>query len=319
MFHLVGLVVAIVAGLGSLTLTYLDRRERADIELQVEPRANIRDFTNEGFGLRASLVNESERAITIRSARLFYDNRQLGEAGGYLPRPAALDRYPVEPAGVTDERLELPVTIPARQERKVVFLFPEIQRPEERRHGSPTDVLIVKPFYSELVRVEGRSRASLELDVIGDDETASHPVRVIPGMTPRFHWQHSLENRGPRVSAVSLRRKLGAPSQSDVVRLDLWKDGSVRFRRTVERPIIGDEATSFPVGALPRGRYIYVFRLGAQTIASARFRNPEPCARRYGGIPFLPAPKYDITGRPVIGTTCRELFGAPPKGLGVAP
>ena len=91
------------------------QREEQAITLQIDAAANIRDFTNEGYGLRLTIVNESLRPVIVTGVQLLQAGKLVGEATGYLSDPGVLERSPIEPGAVTDERRELPITLGPRE------------------------------------------------------------------------------------------------------------------------------------------------------------------------------------------------------------
>lgn len=104
-------------------------------------------------------------------------------------------------------------------------------------------------------------------------------VRTLPGMTPRFDWQGSVRARRQKVTGLLMRRKLGAPGQVDLLRLDVWRDGEARpVHRRVVRPVEGDAPSFFPLRGLPSGIYQYAYSLHGRAVASGRFLTPDPCA-----------------------------------------
>lgn len=291
----VGTAVAIVTSVVALVLTLVERNERLKVDLAVTAKANIRDYSFEGFGLRLAVVNLGERELTIDRAALVLGKHVVGRADGLLEDPRLLDKRLIDPAGVTDNRLDLPITIPGRESRNLVLLFADVRSPNlppYLRSYDPSPegrrrVRLQRAFEQFVSTGKGRQKPKVVLGVAGED-SREYSVRRLPAMTFRFEWQYSLVGRGKRAVGVSVRRKLAVPGQSDVLRMDLWGERSRRLRRTVTRPIIDDSPTEYSFGVLPKGRYVFVVRHGSQTVVGGRFRVPEPCARD-GYIPELPS------------------------------
>lgn len=76
-----------------LAVAISQRAEEKGIRVTLRAQANVRDYTNEGFGLRVSILNEGLRALSVDRLRLFIDGKPLATASGYLADPRHLDRY----------------------------------------------------------------------------------------------------------------------------------------------------------------------------------------------------------------------------------
>ena len=104
-------MVAIVTGVAALTITLIDRGERLRVDLSVSAGANMRDYSSEGFGLRVAVVNLGERATTIDGGDLYFDEKKLGQAEGFLDDPRVLDRRVADPSAVPENRREVDIFI----------------------------------------------------------------------------------------------------------------------------------------------------------------------------------------------------------------
>jgi hypothetical protein len=314
-FTLITLAIAMigaVTGVLSLVLGAEDRTEQRRVEVVVRAAANQRDFTNEGFGLRVSVVNSGLRGVAITDASLYLAGHLLGVASNYLGTRRPLDRYLMEPAAVTDQRLDLPVSVPTRGERNIVLLFEAIQMLPFERSSSPAthDPSLGgsrarkwrQKFDAFLVdtRVKARLTVALHLQPGGRQR---YRVTRLVGMTPRFQWQVALHGRRHRATSISIRRKLAAPGQSDVMTLDVWSETGRQYHRSTSRALVGDYPSSFPLAGLHRGRYLYAFRSLGRTLLAGRFRVPEPCSTK-SDIPLLEQDPFTFRLVP-LGSTCR--------------
>jgi hypothetical protein len=286
-----GLVVAIVSLVIAIRgdrLAHSIASEQRAVRLDIHPTVNQRDFTDEGLGLRVSAVNGSQRPVVISSASFGWDDCTVGEAIGWIPDLRVFDRHLIRPGAVTDERRELPVTIPSQSGTTFALLIDywspcateEARSEDAWRKMRAKRAELQSAVCCDVYLKKDRPRFWLTVRrVPGGAVTV--PVGVQPGMTPRFDWQTFTNMSGPKVLGISIRRKLGARGQYDILTLKVWGryDG---FARSVTRPIIAAEPTFFPVRELPAGTFYYAFRLGTETISAGKLVNPAPCKTPWG-------------------------------------
>jgi hypothetical protein len=280
-------IVGAVTGVGGLIVAVAQRSDERAVQLLVRSAANGRDYTNEGFGLRIFVVNEGLRGVAVTDARLLLNGRTVGRATGFLPDLRILDRFFIEPAAVTDQQLNLPFSVAPRAERNVALMFADIRSSfpgvEGRRHGPPINDVErrlrgLQRRFELFAEVPSKGRVRLELTLVPGGRR-SYIVKRLEGMTPRFQWQIFLDGRGRRVQSISVRRKLAASAQSDLLTLHVYSETGPLVRKTVTRPLIGDTPTSFPLGRLPRGRFVYAFTLAGRVVTGGRFLSEDPCGR----------------------------------------
>jgi len=307
-FSMLTLAVALVGaftGIVGLTITSRQSQEERQVTVRLLARANGRDYSNEGFGLRVALVNESLRGVSVVGARLYIDGHRLDVADGFLLATRVLDRQLIEPAGVTDQRRELPFSMPSRSERNIALLFSSLTDTRNNRiqrgylANLPHRAQRLAEFAAFAGSLRPKARVTLSLDLVPGGRRLTR-VLSLPGMTPRFQWQIVLDGPRKRVSSISLRRKLGAQGQSDMVQLDVWAEVGPAVHRRIRRPIVGDAFTRFPIRGLPPGRFVYVFQIYGHVIAGGRFYSPDRCALHYHPD-ISDEPPYFGTGRKPCG------------------
>ncbi|KKK83932.1 hypothetical protein LCGC14_2788430, partial [marine sediment metagenome] len=223
---LVSVAALVVAGL-SYDISRGVREEQQTVALEIDAAANIRDFTNEGYGLRVTLLNASLRPIIVKRAQLLMNGHLVAEASGYLNDTRVLDRYMIEPGRVTDRRRELPVAMGAREGKTVARLMdfryfkagakedPDSWKRQNRAERRFEKNLIFLPTG------ENKDRLQLLLELLPGG-TRTDDVRGIPGMTARFAWQQSFARTPGGTYGLEIRRKLGATGQADRIRLEVW-------------------------------------------------------------------------------------------------
>jgi hypothetical protein len=272
-----------MTGIAGLVVASQQRGEERRIVVRIVARGNGRDYSNEGFGLRVTLVNESLRGLTIVGARLYIDGKRIGTADGFLADPRVLDRQLLYPGAVSDERRELPLGLAPRAERSIALLFPDVYDnfpltgdPKALPPSRQQRRLLA--FSSFVHDTRDNARVSLSLDLAPGGRRVIRVAQLV-GMTPKFQWQVSLDGPGKRVTSISIRRKLGAEGQTSSAVLDLWGDTPPRTHRRISRVIVGADWTRFPFGRLPDGRYLYAFLIDGTPVAGGRFRTPDRCAR----------------------------------------
>jgi hypothetical protein len=126
-----------------------------------------------------------------------------------------LDRYGIEPAAVTDNRRDLPLTVGARPELIFVLLFPRIidvdylhpnqSFPQPRPEGGHQRL---RAFSRWVLRIADDHAATLAIRLKPGGRRTS-PVRRLPGMTPRFESPTSLQSQNERLTAISIVASLG--------------------------------------------------------------------------------------------------------------
>ena len=119
--YLVGVVGLIVAILG-YSLACSTSNEQKAVNLSVDATVNQRDFTDEGLGLRVTLVNESLRSVVITDGAFWMCRCKVGNAIGWIRDVRVFDRHGIDPGAITDDKLDLPITINSREGMVVALL-----------------------------------------------------------------------------------------------------------------------------------------------------------------------------------------------------
>jgi len=285
-----GLAGMLTGGL-SLYITWRTTSQEAAVVVNAYPTASADDLTHAGFGVRVQLANESLRPVIIESASLWVDGQEFTNATGYLADPALLDRSAIEPAAITDGRLDFPLSMTAREGRSVAILM-DVWRPVVAAEGSDTALSARRELNQLLTSIGsltsgGERQIELGLEVApGGFQRFRVRGLVEPGVYPEairdasaIQRQAPLQNWivEPFVSkgdlaGLSLRRRFAAGGQVDLVQLDVWNVRS-QFHQAEERPILGQQAQFFPLD-LPEGAYVATFRHEGTVIAHRSFRVP---------------------------------------------
>jgi hypothetical protein len=213
-----------------------------------------------GLGISVSLSNSSLRSVIVKGASLWFDGRQIGTAQGYVSDAVVLDDIQEDPGRVADETRPLPFTLDAGEARTVGIFIDEAQE------GIGRWSVVLRGLLPA-----ARHRIELKLQ-LRPGGTQTFRVRIDPAMSPP-RWEASFRPVGQTGVVMGLRRRGFEPGQGGVIRLDLWaRDGS--YRKSLERPLVGNQLTSIPLRSLPRGAYWYAYRLGGRTIVTGCFIIP---------------------------------------------
>jgi hypothetical protein len=294
-------LVGMLTGTLSLFLSWRLSQEQAAVALQAYPTANPTDLTHEGFGLRVEIVNRSLRPVIVRRASLWAAGEQLSEATGYLEDVRVLDASAANPESVTQRRRQFPITVNAREGRTVALLMdvwtPIVTAP------SPTEERAARRrlnrFLTDIGSPESPEDDEIELrveHVPGGGGT--FPVRrfrpppayleairsasAIQKQRRSNFWVVAPHIRQKDFVGLVLRRRFSGTGQVDLVRLDVWKEGS-SYHRVSTRPVVAQQSTVFPLSGLPAGSYRATFRLGDDVVAYQSFVLPwrhTRCDRR---------------------------------------
>jgi hypothetical protein len=249
---------------------------RRTLSVQAVAVANHLMRTEAGLGIAVSLANESLQPVIVRDASLWFEGRRLGTASGYVSDAAVLNSIDEDPGRVADETRPLPFTLDAREARTVgIFISDEELSTTAGNEKQSDDAAqeIIQRWKVVLMRLKPAARHHVELRLqLLPGGTKSFGVRVDPAMTPP-RWEASFRPLGQTGVVMGLRRRGFEPGQGGVIRLDLWaRDGD--YKKSLQRPLVGNALTSIPLRSLPRGAYWYAFRLGERTVVTGCFIIP---------------------------------------------
>lgn len=266
-------VLALIVSILSFKVANRSAMEERSVRFRSFATANARDHTNEGFGLRVTLLNESLRSLIVTSADLYLGDCKLGELVGWLDQPRILDRYPIEPGGVTENLLRPPITVQAREGITYVMMI-NLSSPCDASRNSWSREWETKRLaetMNKALSTNSEDSSSLSLQIAHDPGgTTIAPVEVTPEMTPRFEWQTFFVCQRDRITGIAIRRKLAAPRETDVLGLSVWGDG-FDFSYATRRPILNDRPSLFLVPRLRPGRYLFSFSLFNDSLTSGAF------------------------------------------------
>jgi hypothetical protein len=294
-------LVGMLTGTLSLFLSWRVSQEEAAVALQAYPTANPTDLTHEGFGLRVEIVNRSLRPVIVRGASLWAGGEKLSEATGYLEDVTVLDESAANPQSVTQRRRHFPITVNAREGRTFALLMdvwtPILAAPTTSREQAARRRL--NQFLTRVASPESSRDEDIELRLehvpggsgtfvvrrLRPPETYQEAIRSASSVQKQLSsnfWVVTPHVQGERFVGLVLRRRFSGAGQVDLVRLDVWKDGSPYYRSLI-RPVVAQQSTLFPLPRLPAGSYRATFRLGDDVVAYESFVLPwqhRSCDRR---------------------------------------
>lgn len=277
--------IGLVVSIGAFAVSLSALEEERDVDFTLVARANQRDYTNEGFGVRLTLVNESLRPVIVTKVSLLFEDFLLARTSGYLSDVRALDTYSIDPGRVTEERRDLPITIPARTAQTVALLFP-------LNLGHAPGLTAGGKSQEELEDYQRRfndHRAAFRLFLANHDIRAKAQVRLLRqpkgievkrieqfgAMTLRYDWFTTLRGTPERPTAITIARKLGG-KQLDLARVRVW-DTDGQMQLSDERPLRGSAITAFPLPVLSEGSSSYAFIVKGDVVEAGLFSVPVGC------------------------------------------
>jgi hypothetical protein len=279
-------LAGMITGTLSLYIAWQTRSEESAVLLSAYPAASPGDLTHAGFGVRVQLVNESLRPVIVQSASLLVGDTKISDATGYLEDPHILDRSTLDPAAITNSRLDFPLSLNQREGRSVAILM-DVWKPIVSA-GTDEAALNARNSLNQLLTsvgslaTGGQHRIELGLE-LAPGGFQRFPVRssVQPGIYPEaIRDASAIQRQAPvqnwvieplvigekRLVGLHLRRRFAGEGRVDLVQLDVWKEGSA-YHRTFTRPVVGQQAELFPLAPLPKGGYVATFRLAGTVVA----------------------------------------------------
>jgi hypothetical protein len=297
-------LIGMLTGVLSLALSYRTQHEQAAVDFVAYPSAGSTDLTHAGLGVRVQLVNQSLRPVIVRSASLWQGQTRVADASGYLEDARALDRANIDPAAISQDRLNFPLGLNAREGRTVAFLL-DVWRPIVGV-ADPKAAAEARNRLNQVLIALGRTLSAsdarqvelqLELAPGGIRRFPLHRL-VTPGVYPEairdaseIQHETTLQNwvvaplrKGRRLIGLLLRRTFAGAGEVDLVRLEVWKERS-RLHQTIVRPVVGQQDRLFPLARLPSGAYTAVFELDGRVVAYTEFSLPwhRTCALEVAG------------------------------------
>jgi hypothetical protein len=283
LFGLIGLITGVVG----LVFSYQAQHEQQVINFAASPSAGLSDLTPQGLGVRLNVVNQSLRPVIVRGASLWDGPTRLALATGYFSDVRVLNSAEVDPSQLTTRLTNLPLNVGAREGHSMGLLL-DVWSGVSESKGTAAQA--------------ARGRLNATLNGLGSVSTRGESLTLqldlAPGGRRRFlvrspdpwtaeaaadlapKWVVSPLGSPPKLIGLLLRNRSAGVREVDLVRLDLWKTAST-LHRTMTRPVLGQQAASFPLVGLPRGSYATAFELDGRVIANRSFSLPwrgEPCA-----------------------------------------
>src|SRR5438094_1636293 len=250
----------ILSGLGYRLSQNTASEQQAVVLRVVHPFVREIDLTETEAGIHVVFVNESLRRIIIPSASLWMmKNCKVGDADHWLPAATAFDRRDLH-ANWSDQLLDFPITIDARQGASMIVMVPifspcvqDIASESDFRRSEKSERMLKNAIAVADAKVNRRLHLRLRLtrEPGGIQQV---PVTIEPGMTAGESWQTSWELRGQRFLGISIRKKLGELGWATLMSIDLWSERTGKHLH-VTRPLVGAEFSFFPLGGLSKGSY----------------------------------------------------------------
>jgi hypothetical protein len=251
-------------------------QEERDVEVQLYAYANPRDDTLDGFGIRATFINEGLRPIIVRDLHVELDGKLLAPASAYLRDPRVLDLHDLKPDRVSTQQQPLPVTIPSRSAKTVAVLF-DLTATGSTPGASYRRALRQAHTFCRLVGTGDPGKAEARLTISADLEpggkTLEEPLPTRGPMDPRFSWFVSLVPDHGVPDYIEVRRKLAELGSAIRAHLEIWSDQAQRHVVSA-RVVVGSEPQRFPVPSLSTGRYDYAVTAGGDVVSAGSFRVP---------------------------------------------
>jgi hypothetical protein len=294
-------IVGMLTGVTSLFLTWQARSEETAVVLAAYPTTTPSNLTHEGLAVRFEVVNQSLRPIILRGASLWQRGEKIGDATGYLDDVRLVERSTIDPAGITDARRDLPITLPARDGRALVLLI-DVWKPVVNASTSVAEVAArrrLNRFLGTVSRLPAQGRSTVQLRVDrtpGGSQWFSVRSLAPAGVYPQairdagalarlaggsFWLIEPVVDRG-KLAGMAVRRSFAGAGQVDLVHVTVWRQGSP-LRRSFTRPVIGQQSTLFPLSGLPDGPYIATAELAGRVLATYSFALPWRGASCRGG------------------------------------
>jgi hypothetical protein len=301
-------LIGMLTGALSLVLTWRLSVEEAAVVLTAYPTASAVDLTHEGLGLRVELVNESLRPVIVRGASLWADREKLSEGVGFLEDVNLLDVSNVDPAAVSRGRRNFPITLNAREGRTVAVLM-DVWRPVLAASSPARSRDARSRLNHFLTQLSGLSVGREAIELRLDHEPGGSRSFAVRRVTPPDPYPEAIQNasaidkqapfqiwlvsplaKGKVLAGLQLRRTFAGTGQVNLVRLDVWREGSL-LHRSFTRPVVGRQSTLFPLPALARGRYTATFRIDGTVVAYRSFVvpwRPDRCGPPVRAVDALP-------------------------------
>jgi hypothetical protein len=277
-------LIGMLTGITGLLFAYQSQHEQQVVSFAAYPTAGADDLTVGGLGVRLQLVNQSLRPVIVRNASLWQGKTRLADATGYLRDARELALANVDPDSVKAKIAQFPLNLGAREGRSAALLLDVWNGVSG---DAATAALAVDKLNLTLNALGPGARPNppfeLELD-LAPGGARRFPIVTLPpinvnqqagatasGTEPS--WVITPLGQPPRLIGLLLRHATAGEGDVELARLDLWKQGSPN-ERSIERPVIGREATTFPLADLASGAYTVAFSVDGKIVANRSFSLP---------------------------------------------
>jgi hypothetical protein len=319
---LIGALAGAVGAAGGIAGTVLSWKSEHDVnhtKVHVVAAVSASDYTQQGFGVRVALVNQGLGGTTVTKAQLVVDGQAIAEARGWVRDPRIFSaslpyRANVKPALLDD----VTVAVGARSARSVGFVF-DLNSCPAASSDAPAKgaaALACAVARCDSARCNDGHHFAIRLTMEPGKEKET-PLDVRPQLRRFAGWKPSVARSSGAVTALKIHR-IGTndPTQSEVVALELWPVGSGAPPRVLSRPVVGRATALYPIGDLPRGRYVWAFLTHARPLVSGYVNIPcRGCDKPLSAVRGQVGPRETKSGLPASAPPPP----APPKAPKRAP
>ena len=292
--------VGAIGGLAGVAISWKSQRDLNQANLHVVAAVSASDYTQQGFGVRVALINRGLGGTTVTNASLLVDGQPIASTRGWVRDPRIF-------SGSLPYRSNVKRGAAGRRDcarRWTLGAVGWLRVPPGpvpgRRYGDKGAAALACTV-SRCTSGPCRSRHhfAIRLKVSpGKDHEADVDVR--PQLRRFAGWRPSVARRAGAVTALKIRRVgTNDPTMSEVVALELWPVASGASPRVLSRPVVGRATALYPIGDLPRGRYVWAFLTHDRPLISGYLRVPcKRCSEPLTAVRGQVGPRGPASGLP---------------------
>jgi len=292
--------VGAIGGLAGVAISWKSQRDLNQANLHVVAAVSASDYTQQGFGVRVALINRGLGGTTVTNATLLVDGQPIASTRGWVRDPRIFSGSLPYRANVKRELLDdVTVRVGGRSARSVGFVFPLGRCPGATMGDKGATALACTVSRCTSGPCRSRHHFAIRLKVSpGKDHEADVDVR--PQLRRFAGWRPSVARRAGAVTALKIRRVgTNDPTMSEVVALELWPVASGASPRVLRRPVVGRATALYPIGDLPRGRYVWAFLTHDRPLISGSLRVPcKRCSEPLTAVRGQVGPRETASGLP---------------------
>jgi hypothetical protein len=314
----IGAIFGAVGAIGGLVGTGISWKSQRDLNhasLHVVAAVSASDYTQQGFGVRVALVNRGLGGTTVTGAQLLVDGRAVARARGWVRDPRIFSSSLPYRTNVKPQLLDdVTVRVGGRSARSVGFVFGlgrcSTAGSDAAVQGATALACAVARCTSP--RCASGHRFAIRL-AMSPGKVHETQLDVRPQLRRFAGWRPSVARRSGAVTALKIRRVgTSDPTLSEVVALELWPADSGAPPRTLSRPVVGRTTALYPIGDLPRGRYVWAFLSRDRPLISGYVEIPcRRCAKPLTAVRGQVGPRETKSGLPAAAPPPPQAPKAP--------